>query len=248
MSLRADRHEAARRLLVGLAPRLRDARARWRSRAEGLTGVGLPDAEPRRVHGRRSSSSSACSTSGATRASSPSTAASPSRSRWHRHRLRGRDALVHRAPGHERLRGRVPHPLGDLALAPAAPRRCSRPWARTASSSARSTCSSWSRGSSSAGSRNPENRDLRDLSVREGFVLVPMIVLIVVMGLLPRPVPRPGEAGGRPARRALPAGRAAPRRGPAGRHRLAGRRRPRGRRGPGAGAPDRPPDRWGSLT
>ena len=32
---RADRHEAARRLLVGLAPRLRDARASWRSPPRG---------------------------------------------------------------------------------------------------------------------------------------------------------------------------------------------------------------------
>ena len=36
-----------------------------------------------------------------------------------------------------------------------------------------------------------ENRVLRDLSVREGFVLAPMIVLIVVMGLLPAPFLRP---------------------------------------------------------
>ena len=48
---RADRHEAARRLLLGLAPRLRDARA------PGALGRGahrrrLPDAEPRRVDGR----------------------------------------------------------------------------------------------------------------------------------------------------------------------------------------------------
>jgi NADH-quinone oxidoreductase subunit M len=33
--------------------------------------------------------------------------------------------------------------------------------------------------------RNPANKHLPDLTVREGFVLAPMIVLIVVMGLLP---------------------------------------------------------------
>ncbi len=39
--------------------------------------------------------------------------------------------------------------------------------------------------------RKDENRSLPDLSVREGFVLAPMIVLIVVMGLLPQPFLRP---------------------------------------------------------
>jgi NADH-quinone oxidoreductase subunit M len=34
---------------------------------------------------------------------------------------------------------------------------------------------------------NPENRHLPDLSVREAFVIVPMLVLIAVMGLLPGP-------------------------------------------------------------
>jgi NADH-quinone oxidoreductase subunit M len=41
--------------------------------------------------------------------------------------------------------------------------------------------------------RNAENRRLRDLSVREGFVLAPMIVLIVVMGLLPKPFLDPAK-------------------------------------------------------
>jgi len=40
---------------------------------------------------------------------------------------------------------------------------------------------------------NEENRHLRDLSVREGFVLAPMIVLIVVMGLLPGPFLAPAR-------------------------------------------------------
>ena len=35
--------------------------------------------------------------------------------------------------------------------------------------------------------RKEENRTLRDLTVREGFVLAPMVALIVVMGLLPQP-------------------------------------------------------------
>jgi NADH-quinone oxidoreductase subunit M len=39
--------------------------------------------------------------------------------------------------------------------------------------------------------RKDENRSLRDMSVREGFVLAPMVVLIVVMGLLPQPFLRP---------------------------------------------------------
>jgi NADH-quinone oxidoreductase subunit M len=42
--------------------------------------------------------------------------------------------------------------------------------------------------------RNPQNAGLRDLTVREGFVLAPMIVLIVVMGVLPRPFLAPAEA------------------------------------------------------
>jgi NADH-quinone oxidoreductase subunit M len=41
--------------------------------------------------------------------------------------------------------------------------------------------------------RNEENRHLPDLSVREGFVLAPMIVLIVVMGLLPGPFLTPAK-------------------------------------------------------
>jgi NADH-quinone oxidoreductase subunit M len=41
--------------------------------------------------------------------------------------------------------------------------------------------------------RNPANRALSDLSVREGFVLVPMLVLIVVMGLLPGPFLAPAK-------------------------------------------------------
>ncbi|WP_242342172.1 complex I subunit 4 family protein [Anaeromyxobacter terrae] len=41
--------------------------------------------------------------------------------------------------------------------------------------------------------RNPANRALRDLSVREGFVLVPMLVLIVVMGVLPGPFLAPAK-------------------------------------------------------
>ena len=43
------------------------------------------------------------------------------------------------------------------------------------------------------GMRNPANRGLRDLSVREGFVLVPMLVLIVVMGILPGPFLAPAK-------------------------------------------------------
>jgi hypothetical protein len=34
---------------------------------------------------------------------------------------------------------------------------------------------------------NPENRHLPDFSVREAFVITPVIVLIVVMGLAPQP-------------------------------------------------------------
>jgi NADH-quinone oxidoreductase subunit M len=41
--------------------------------------------------------------------------------------------------------------------------------------------------------RNPHNRVLRDLSVREGFVLAPMIALIIIMGLLPQPFLRPAK-------------------------------------------------------
>ena len=39
--------------------------------------------------------------------------------------------------------------------------------------------------------RKEENRELPDLTVREGFVLGPMIALILVMGLLPQPFLRP---------------------------------------------------------
>jgi NADH-quinone oxidoreductase subunit M len=39
--------------------------------------------------------------------------------------------------------------------------------------------------------RKDENRGLADLSVREGFVLAPMIALILVMGLVPQPFLRP---------------------------------------------------------
>jgi NADH-quinone oxidoreductase subunit M len=42
--------------------------------------------------------------------------------------------------------------------------------------------------------RNDANAGLRDLSVREGFVLAPMIVLIFVMGLMPRPFLAPVQA------------------------------------------------------
>jgi NADH-quinone oxidoreductase subunit M len=38
-----------------------------------------------------------------------------------------------------------------------------------------------------------ENRHLPDLSVREGFVLAPIIVAIVVMGLLPGPFLAPAK-------------------------------------------------------
>jgi NADH-quinone oxidoreductase subunit M len=41
--------------------------------------------------------------------------------------------------------------------------------------------------------RNPANRALRDMSVREAFVLVPMLLLIVVMGLLPGPFLAPAK-------------------------------------------------------
>lgn len=41
--------------------------------------------------------------------------------------------------------------------------------------------------------RNPANHGLQDLTVREGFVLAPMILLIVVMGLLPRPFLAPAK-------------------------------------------------------
>jgi NADH-quinone oxidoreductase subunit M len=39
-----------------------------------------------------------------------------------------------------------------------------------------------------------ENRHLRDLTVREGFVLAPMLVLIVLMGLMPGPFLAPAKA------------------------------------------------------
>jgi NADH-quinone oxidoreductase subunit M len=42
--------------------------------------------------------------------------------------------------------------------------------------------------------RNEANAHLPDLTVREGFVLAPMVVLIVVMGLLPRPFLAPVQA------------------------------------------------------
>jgi NADH-quinone oxidoreductase subunit M len=42
--------------------------------------------------------------------------------------------------------------------------------------------------------RNPANAGLPDVSVREGFVLVPMIALIVVMGLLPQPFLDPAKS------------------------------------------------------
>ena len=41
--------------------------------------------------------------------------------------------------------------------------------------------------------KNPANRVLKDLSVREGFVLAPMILLIVVMGILPQPFLDPAK-------------------------------------------------------
>jgi NADH-quinone oxidoreductase subunit M len=40
---------------------------------------------------------------------------------------------------------------------------------------------------------NPENANLRDLSVREWFVMAPLLVLIVVMGLLPQPFLNPAK-------------------------------------------------------
>src|SRR6266498_3972864 len=43
------------------------------------------------------------------------------------------------------------------------------------------------------GIHKAENRSLRDLTLREGFVIAPMIVLIVVMGLLPAPFLRPAK-------------------------------------------------------
>jgi NADH-quinone oxidoreductase subunit M len=41
--------------------------------------------------------------------------------------------------------------------------------------------------------RQEENRHLADLSVREGFVLAPMVLLIVVMGLVPGPFLAPAK-------------------------------------------------------
>jgi NADH-quinone oxidoreductase subunit M len=41
--------------------------------------------------------------------------------------------------------------------------------------------------------QNPENRALPDLSVRESFVLAPMIALIVIMGLVPGPFLAPAK-------------------------------------------------------
>jgi len=41
--------------------------------------------------------------------------------------------------------------------------------------------------------RNEENRHLSDLSVREGFVIVPVIAFIVVMGLMPGPFLAPAK-------------------------------------------------------
>jgi NADH-quinone oxidoreductase subunit M len=41
--------------------------------------------------------------------------------------------------------------------------------------------------------RNEENRHLRDLSVREGFVIAPMIALIVIMGIVPGPFLAPAK-------------------------------------------------------
>jgi NADH-quinone oxidoreductase subunit M len=41
---------------------------------------------------------------------------------------------------------------------------------------------------------NAANAHLPDLTVREGFVLAPMVVLIVVMGLVPRPFLAPVQA------------------------------------------------------
>jgi len=40
---------------------------------------------------------------------------------------------------------------------------------------------------------NPHNRHLPDLSVREGFVLVPMIAFIVIMGVMPQPFLAPAK-------------------------------------------------------
>ena len=40
---------------------------------------------------------------------------------------------------------------------------------------------------------NPENRHLKDLSVREAFVMAPILVLIAVMGLVPEPFLRPAR-------------------------------------------------------
>ncbi|HVI95271.1 MAG TPA: NADH-quinone oxidoreductase subunit M, partial [Anaeromyxobacter sp.] len=41
--------------------------------------------------------------------------------------------------------------------------------------------------------KNPANRALKDLSVREGFVIAPMILLIVAMGLMPQPFLEPAK-------------------------------------------------------
>jgi len=41
--------------------------------------------------------------------------------------------------------------------------------------------------------KNPANRGLKDLSAREAFVLAPMILLIVVMGLMPQPFLEPAK-------------------------------------------------------
>jgi NADH-quinone oxidoreductase subunit M len=40
---------------------------------------------------------------------------------------------------------------------------------------------------------NDHNRHLPDLSVREGFVLAPMVALIVVMGVVPQPFLAPAK-------------------------------------------------------
>ncbi len=197
MSLRADRHEAARGLLLGLPPRLRHAGDDGDHR-RGAHRLGLPDAEPRRLHGRALPP----------RRHAEGAAPHPAHRRLRRareagaldrDRLRRRDPLLHRAPGHERLRRRVPHPLRHLAQPALAPSGWFAALGATGVILGAVYMLSLVQRVFFGKLDNPENHGLPDLTLREAFVMAPILALIGVMGLVARALPAGRAPVGRPA-------------------------------------------------
>ena len=132
-------------------------------------------------------------------------------------------------PGHERLRGRVPHPLRHLALAARLLRAAFATLAALGVILGAVYMLLLVERVFFGKLTNEHNRHLSDLSVREGFVLAPMIALIVVMGLVPQPFLAPAKPAVDRLVAALPGRRAAARAPTAGRHADDGDRRARRR-------------------